>query len=56
MSINGNFKRLTNLGRIQVDCLNGIGFIVMGWVVLGHFLYLWYFYFGIILMTLMTGF
>lgn len=49
MSIYGNFKRLTNVDRIQgqLDCLNGIRFLSMGWVVLGHlFLDIWLFYFG----------
>ena len=38
MSIYGNFKRLFNIDKIegQLDCLHGIRFLSMGWVVLGH--------------------
>jgi len=38
MSAYGNFKRLTNVDKIegQLDCLNGLKFLSMGWVVLGH--------------------
>ncbi len=40
MSIYGNFKRLINVDRIegQLDCLHGLRFLSMGWVVLGHLL------------------
>ena len=38
MSAYGNFKRLINVDKIegQLDCLNGLKFLSMGWVVLGH--------------------
>ena len=40
MSVYGNFKRLINVDRIegQLDCLHGLRFLSMGWVVLGHLL------------------
>jgi len=38
MSLYGNFQRLTNVEKIegQLDCLHGLRFLSMGWVVLGH--------------------
>lgn len=40
MSIYGNFNRLINVDKIegQLDCLHGIRFLSMGWVILGHLL------------------
>lgn len=45
ISLYGNFKKLFRVTKIegQLDCLHGIRFLSMGWVVLGHmFLDLYY--------------